>query len=70
MKPQWLYSIGFGGPVMRDNQLVIEYSLHDVMLRLSGPFKAGGQYHMQVFEKKKDVQMILEEAGPTSRRRR
>ena len=67
---EWLYSIGFGGPAMRGNQLVIEYSLHDVMLRLSGPFKAGGQYHMRVFEKKKDVQMILEEAGPTSRRRR
>jgi ankyrin repeat protein len=66
---EWLYSIGFGKPVMRGNQLVIEYWLRDVMLRLSGPFKAGGQYHMQVFEKKKDVQMILEEAGPTSRRR-
>jgi ankyrin repeat protein len=66
----WLYSIGFGGPVMRGNQRVIEYSLHEVMLRLSGPFKAGGQYHMRVYEKAKDVKMILEEAGPMSRRKK
>ena len=67
---QWLYSIGMGKPVRRGNQLVIEYDLIDVMLRLAGPFKAGGQYYMQVFDKPKDVKMILEEAGPNSRRRR
>ncbi len=66
----WLYSIGFGGPVMRGNQRVIEYSLHEVMLRLAGPFKAGGQYRMQVFEKSKDIKTILEETGPTSRQSR
>ena len=66
----WLYSIGFGTPVMRDHQMVIEYALFEVMLRLSGPFKASGQYHMKVFEKAKDVKMILEEAGPLSRRKR
>jgi hypothetical protein len=64
---EWLYSIGLGGPVMRGNQLVVEYSLHDVMLRLSGPFRAGGQYLMRVLEKPHGVQMILKEADSTSR---
>lgn len=64
---QWLYSIVFGEPVMRGNQLVIEYGLLDVMLRLSGPFKAGGQYHMKVFEKRKGVTMIVAEGGPNKR---
>ncbi len=67
---EWLYSIGLSTPVMRGNQLVLEYSLQDVMLRLAGSFRAGGQYHMKVFEKQKDVQMILEEDAQTSRRRR
>ncbi len=67
---QWLYSIGLGEPVVRGNQLVVEYSLHDVMLRLSGPFRAGGQYRMKVFEKPHGVQMILKEAGSTSPSRR
>ncbi len=65
----WLYSISMGKPVLRDNQLVVEYALIEMILRLSGPFKAGGQYHMQVLEKVKNVKMVLEEAGPTSRRR-
>ena len=63
---RWLYSIGFSGPEHRDGKLVVAYSLHDVMLRLSGPFRAGGQYHMRVFEKAKNVPIILEEAGSTS----
>ncbi len=58
----WLYSISIYGPFMRGNQAVIEYALHDVMLRLSGPFKAGGQYYMKVLEKKKGVKMTIEEA--------
>jgi len=66
----WLYSIGFGQPVLRGNQLVIEYSLMEVMLRMSGPFRAGGQYHMRVFEKAKGVKIILEEAGPGSRKKK
>jgi len=57
---EWLYSIGFGQTFMRGNQMVIPYALFEVMLRLSGPFKAGGQYHMKVFEKIKDVKMTLE----------
>ncbi len=49
----WLYSIGFAGPRQRGERWVISYALHDVMLRLAGPFQAGGQYAMKVFEKKK-----------------
>jgi hypothetical protein len=65
----WLYSIGFGQPFMRDNQLVIPFGLAEIILELSGPFKASGQYSMKVFEKKKDVKIILEEAAQSSRRR-
>ena len=65
----WLYSIGFGQPFMRDNMLVIPYGLSEIILELSGPFKAGGQYHMKVFEKKKGIKMILEETAQFSRRR-
>lgn len=65
----WLYSIGFGQPFMRDNLLVIPYGLSEIILELSGPFKASGQYSMKVFEKKKDVKMILEDATQSSRRR-
>lgn len=57
----WLYSISFGKPFMRDNQLVIPFGLAEIILELSGPFKASGQYSMKVFEKKKNVKMIMEE---------
>lgn len=60
---KWLYSIEFGETFMRDDKMVVPYALIEVMLRLAGPFKAGGQYHMKVFEKKKGVKMILEKAG-------
>jgi hypothetical protein len=63
----WLYSIGFGQPFMRDNLLVIPFGLAEIILELSGQFKASGQYYMKVFEKKKDVKMIIEEAAQSSR---
>jgi hypothetical protein len=66
----WLYSIGFGQPFMRDNLLVIPFGLSEIILELSGQFKASGQYHMKVFEKKKAFKIILEEAAPSSRERR
>lgn len=65
----WLYSISIGQPVRRDGQLVIPYALFEVMLRLNGPFKAGGQYHMKIVEKAKDVQMILHDERPFKRKR-
>ncbi len=65
----WLYSIGFGQPFMRDNILVIPYGLSEIILELSGPYKASGQYHMKVFEKKKGIKMILEDAALLSGKR-
>lgn len=56
----WLYGIEFGTPWVRDQQLVIAYSLIEVQLRLSGPFKAGGQYRMTVYERARGLEMVLE----------
>jgi len=63
---KWLYSIAFGGPEFTGGKLVVSYALHDVMLRLSGPFRAGGQYAMKVYEKQKGAEMVLRENGSTS----
>jgi len=65
----WLYSISFGKPFMRDNLMVIPFGLPEIILELSGPFKASGQYSMKVFEKKKDIKMILEEDYISRKRR-
>lgn len=66
---KWLYSISIGRPQQRGNQIVIPYALFDVMLRLSGPFKAGGQYHMLVVEKQKGVPMVMQQEEPSSKKR-
>lgn len=66
----WLYSIGFGKPYERDNLLVIPYGLADIILELSGPFKASGQYHMKVFPKRKGYEMILEDSSGSLRIKR
>jgi hypothetical protein len=66
----WLYSIGFGQPFLRDNLLVIPFGLAEIMLELSGPFKASGQYSMKVFEKKKDVKIVMEETAQSYRVKR
>ncbi len=63
---KWLYSIQFDGPLRRDNEILIYYSLHDVKLAMSGPFKASGQFSMKVFEKQKGVPMTLKEGGSTA----
>jgi len=57
----WLYSIGFDEPFKRDGFLIVQYGLMEIILKLSGPFKASGQYHMKVFKKEKGFEMILEE---------
>lgn len=57
----WLYSIAFGEPQVRDTTLVIPYGLADLILELSGPFKAGGQYAMKVVEKRQGFGLTLEE---------
>ena len=57
----WLYSISFGKPFMHDNSMVIPFGFAEIILELSGPFKASGQYSMKVFEKKKGIKIIMEE---------
>jgi hypothetical protein len=42
-------------PLIRDNLLVITYGFSEIMLELSGPFRAGGQYHMKVFKRVKGL---------------
>lgn len=61
---EWLYAIEFDTPFMKDGMLVIPYGLMELELRLSGPFRAEGQYHMKVFERGKKVKMILENNSP------
>jgi len=58
---KWLYSIHVGEPFRRDDKWIIKYGLVEMILRLKGPFKAGGQYYMKVIERK-DSTMFLEES--------
>ncbi|MBA4390100.1 MAG: hypothetical protein C0399_04095 [Syntrophus sp. (in: bacteria)] len=64
----WLYDIWFNKPYERDNLLVIPFSLAEIILKLSGPFKASGQYHMKVFKKRNGFEMILEDTSGSLRR--
>jgi hypothetical protein len=57
----WLFSISLGEPQVRDQTLVFPYSLAEMILELSGPFKAGGQYAMKVVEKRQGYRLMLEE---------
>jgi len=66
---EWLYSIFIGEPVRRGQAWIISYGLAEIVLDLSGPFKARGQYAMRLLEKKKDAPMILEEKEGSGRRR-
>jgi len=56
----WMYGIEFNTPYVRDRKLMISYSLIELQLRLTGPFKAGGQYRMTVYERPKGLEMVLE----------
>lgn len=58
----WLYDISFATPFKRDNVMVIPFGLAEIILRLSGPFKASGQYHMKVVKKQKGFEMLLEDS--------
>ncbi len=57
----WLYSISFGKPYIRGNVQVIPYGLAEIILELARPFKASGQYSMEVFARKQHYSVILEE---------
>lgn len=66
-KADWPYSIHIGAPERRGNGWVVPYGLAEMILELSGPFKAGGQYAMKVLEKRKDGPMSLEETSASER---
>jgi ankyrin repeat protein len=69
-KAAWLFSISIGPPEVRDEVVVIPYGLSEnvIELRLSGPFKAGGQYRMKVLEKVAGKNMFLENTLAMRRR--
>lgn len=55
----WLYSIDFGKPRIENGLQVIPYGLADIVLELSGPFRAAGQYRMKAFAREKGYGMAL-----------
>jgi hypothetical protein len=65
----WLYAIHIGHPFRRGDSWVIPYGLVEMVLELAGPFKARGQYAIQIIEKKKDAPMMLEEIDPSGKRK-
>ncbi|MEA5114219.1 MAG: hypothetical protein VB050_09325 [Geobacteraceae bacterium] len=63
----WLYDIHIGDPRAEKTILHIPYGLNEIILELSGPFRASGQYRMKAIEKKKGYGMVLErqrDSGP------
>lgn len=56
----WLYDIHIGEPRAENNILHIPYGLSELILELSGSFRASGQYRMKAIEKKKGFGMLLE----------
>jgi hypothetical protein len=63
----WLYDIHIGEPRTENNMVHVPYGLNEIILELSGPFRASGQYRMKAFEKKKGYGMLLErqrDSGP------
>lgn len=63
-KADWLYSIHIGEPVLRDGMWVIPYGMAEIILELSGPFKASGQYAMKILKKKTDAPMVMKRDAP------
>lgn len=66
-KTDWLYSIDFEQPYIKDGVKVIPYGLaitKHIMLRVDASYGQrafGGQYHMKVFAKQKELEMQLQE---------
>ena len=65
----WLYNIHIEDPVAEGDLLVIPYGLNEIILELSGPFQASGQYRMKAFQKKNGSGMILKMMQDTHSRR-
>ena len=63
----WLFSIVFGEPFLHEDMVVVPYELIELILELSGPFKAGGQYRMKIFDRKIGYAYKLEETLSRSR---
>lgn len=63
----WLYDIHIDDPREKGSLLVVPYGLSEIVLRLSGPFRASGQYRMKAVRKKPGFGMILEPDGGGSR---
>lgn len=55
----WLYSIDFGKPRIENGLQVIPYDLAEIVLELSGPFRAAGQYRMKAFAREKGYGIAL-----------
>ena len=55
----WLYDIHIGEPEVAGNMLIVPCGLSEVMLRLSGPFRASGQYRMKAVLKKEGYGIML-----------
>lgn len=63
----WLYDIHIGDPQADKNILRVPYGLNEIILELSGPFRASGQYRMKAIERKKGYGMVLDrqrDSGP------
>lgn len=59
----WLYAIAFSEPYLRNGEMIVAYRLIEMQLRLSGQFRASGQYAMKVFERKPGATYAVEETA-------
>jgi ankyrin repeat protein len=59
----WLYAIAFSEPYQKNGEMIIAYRLIEMQLRLSGQFRASGQYAMRVFERKPGVRYTVAETA-------
>jgi|WetSurMetagenome_2_1015567.scaffolds.fasta_scaffold00458_6 hypothetical protein len=58
-RADWLYNIHFSKPYVQGDKTVIQYGLSMITLELVSPFRARGQYHMKVYEKRKGSEFVL-----------
>lgn len=59
----WLYHIHIDNPAEEGNLQVLGYDMAQIILELSGPFRAAGQYRMKAFEKKKGYGAVVKKTG-------
>jgi hypothetical protein len=56
----WLYSIHIGEPREDGKISILPYGLSEIILELSGPFRASGQYRMKAVPKKEGLGYVFE----------